>query len=316
MDFKVARIGFTILVVGTAMTAQAEPVTDAWIGTRVKAAMLAAEGVDGMAIDVDALDGVVILHGEVPGDAERTRAGAIAVEVDGVRGVRNLLAIVAPSDRDRVNAADELVALDVEHALAADPELAGSRIEVESVHAGIVLLGGRADSLASHRRALADVRDVAGVLRVESEIRSTDAPGDRALWEKNGVDGTEPRSAFSRFVTDGWITARAKLRLLRETGLSPLAIDVDTEDGVVTVSGIVESAAQKNDAEAELMQIDGVVRVANYLQVVPLLAADTSGGVTLSIGFAASDPLTLGSRPGASSGSASSRCGAMGSSRA
>lgn len=57
-------------------------------------------------------------------------------------------------------------------------------------------------------------------------------------------------------------------------GLSPLSIQVDTERGVVTLSGIVENEAQVDEAESELMKIDGVLRVANYLQVGPTLATN------------------------------------------
>ena len=44
-------------------------------------------------------------------------------------------------------------------------------------------------------------------------------------------------------------------------------LDVDVTDGVVTLSGIVESEAEKKRAEELAGAIDGVVRVENELTV-------------------------------------------------
>jgi osmotically-inducible protein OsmY len=274
MDNPIARISLMALTLGIAAAAHAEPAEDAWITAKVKVTLLGAQGVESSMLDVDTLDGVVLLQGEVPLDADRTRAGAVALEVDGVRGVRNLIAVVPERESESMRVADERVGLEVERALASDPDLAGSAIEIESVHGGVVLLSGRADSVESHERVLAGARDVKGVSRVESGIRSPDPVRDEQLRGASGIERPGEQSALVRFVTDAWITARAKLRLMREPGLSPLSIEVDTEGGVVTLSGIVESEQQVDEAEAELMQIDGVVRVANYLQVGPTLATN------------------------------------------
>ena len=57
-----------------------------------------------------------------------------------------------------------------------------------------------------------------------------------------------------------------KLRLISEPGIAPLAMNVDTQDGVVTLVGKISTEDGKRAAEAEAMQVAGV---HNELRVVP-----------------------------------------------
>jgi hyperosmotically inducible protein len=50
-------------------------------------------------------------------------------------------------------------------------------------------------------------------------------------------------------------------------------VNVDTRGGVVTLFGIVQTAAQKTEAEAQAKKVDGVKSVKNELQVVPAVSA-------------------------------------------
>lgn len=76
-------------------------------------------------------------------------------------------------------------------------------------------------------------------------------------------------------VPDSWITTKAKLALMTSKDVSATAINVDTVDGVVTLHGKVESAAEKAKAEAEVRKLDGVREVRNLLQVVPATRKET-----------------------------------------
>lgn len=60
---------------------------DAWITAKVKAALLADTQVRGLALDVDAKDGVVILRGTAATQAEIDAARKIALGIEGVRAV-------------------------------------------------------------------------------------------------------------------------------------------------------------------------------------------------------------------------------------
>ena len=63
------------------------------------------------------------------------------------------------------------------------------------------------------------------------------------------------------------ITASIKSRLLTEPGLSALAINVDTTDGVVTLSGKVPSHEQVGKAMKLALETDGVRKVISTLQI-------------------------------------------------
>ena len=68
--------------------------------------------------------------------------------------------------------------------------------------------------------------------------------------------------------SDPWITAKTKIALLTESGVSS-GINVDTVDGIVTLHGTVNSPEEKARAEQTARKIDGVREVRNLLQVVP-----------------------------------------------
>jgi hyperosmotically inducible protein len=63
--------------------------------------------------------------------------------------------------------------------------------------------------------------------------------------------------------------AKTKARLMKDPGLSPFSINVDTHHGVVTLFGKVESEAVRKQAEAEARKIEGVRAVQNQLHVQP-----------------------------------------------
>lgn len=64
-----------------------QPAKDTWITTKIKTELLANRDVSGLAIDVDTVNGVVHLSGEVNTQAEADTAGAVAKTVEGVTDV-------------------------------------------------------------------------------------------------------------------------------------------------------------------------------------------------------------------------------------
>lgn len=64
-----------------------QPLDDTWITTKVKTALMADEDVDALEIDVDTVDGVVHLSGEVDDHGEAREAVATVRDIDGVRDV-------------------------------------------------------------------------------------------------------------------------------------------------------------------------------------------------------------------------------------
>jgi len=70
-----------------------EIVSDAWITSKVKADLLAADDVAGTAIDVDTKDGAVTLNGSVKSQAEADKAIARAKAIKGVTQVNSNLKV-------------------------------------------------------------------------------------------------------------------------------------------------------------------------------------------------------------------------------
>jgi osmotically-inducible protein OsmY len=68
---------------------------------------------------------------------------------------------------------------------------------------------------------------------------------------------------------DGLITAKVKLKQLADKDASASGVDVDTVGGVVTLSGKVETEAQKAASERVAKGVEGVKSVNNQIQVVP-----------------------------------------------
>jgi len=67
---------------------------------------------------------------------------------------------------------------------------------------------------------------------------------------------------------DGWITMKIKLALLANNPTSGFETEVDTKDGNVTLTGIVDTNEAKAAADEEAKKIEGVKSVNNQLQVV------------------------------------------------
>src|SRR5688572_3425746 len=70
-------------------------------------------------------------------------------------------------------------------------------------------------------------------------------------------------------IDDATITTRVKTALLNDPDVGGLRIDVDTFKGVVTLSGAVKSAAERDKAIAIAKRIGGVTDVKSTLQIQP-----------------------------------------------
>lgn len=68
-------------------------------------------------------------------------------------------------------------------------------------------------------------------------------------------------------VDDAAITAAVKGKLAADTEINPFNIDVDTNEGVVTLQGRVEKEEARTKAEQLARETDGVTRVVNLIKV-------------------------------------------------
>src|SRR5687768_8904346 len=66
---------------------------------------------------------------------------------------------------------------------------------------------------------------------------------------------------------DSTITATVQSKLTADRVSNFSRVDVDTERGVVSLSGVVPSVEQKTHAETLARQVNGVTQVQNNLQI-------------------------------------------------
>ncbi|AOH37232.1 BON domain-containing protein [Luteimonas sp. JM171] len=73
-----------------------QPIDDTWITTKVKSSLLADSDVSGLDIEVETVNGVVTLTGQVDEQAQIDRATEIARDIEGVTEVRTAAVTVEP----------------------------------------------------------------------------------------------------------------------------------------------------------------------------------------------------------------------------
>mgnify|MGYP005990149213 FL=1 len=128
-------------------------------------------------------------------------------------------------------------------------------IDPEVAH-GAVVLTGTVDSAVSKELAGELAQGVEGVTDVTNR-----------LTVANDTRGNENGRDFSERVEDATLTAEVKTLLLANSETSGLQINVDTTGREVTLSGRIDSAAEKDLAGEIASQVDGVKGVNNELQV-------------------------------------------------
>ena len=101
-------------------------------------------------------------------------------------------------------------------------------------------------------------------------VLATAAPSalaQEALPKSDAKDSTTTEAGEA--VTDAWITTKVKADLLATDGVSGTTINVDTSNGVVTLTGTVNSSAEADKAVTVARGIKGVARVDSQLSVNP-----------------------------------------------
>ena len=86
-----------------------------------------------------------------------------------------------------------------------------------------------------------------------------------AASEKVAIKMAEQSEKAGVAINDAEITTKVKAAIFAEPGLKTLQISVDTVNGVVTLTGSVDSQANSDRAQALAGAVDGVSRVENRL---------------------------------------------------
>lgn len=101
---------------------------------------------------------------------------------------------------------------------------------------------------------------------------------DSAQQPETPKKQTQPKEPAGRNpITDGWVTMKIHSQFVTEDALEDSDIDVDTNAGVVTLSGTVATEAGRARALAIAKATDGVKNVTDKLRVAPERTTDVSG---------------------------------------
>lgn len=129
-------------------------------------------------------------------------------------------------------------------------------IEVD-VKDGVVTLDGKVDSSVEQDLAVEIAKGTSGVKKVV----------DKLSVEPEASATEKGKSSFSQTVDDATITAKVKSRLLWNRNTEGLDINVDTNNGVVVLSGKVETAVTRDLAVQLAKNTKNVTKVEDKLEV-------------------------------------------------
>lgn len=164
-------------------------------------------------------------------------------------------------DEAAENTEEGALQAELEATFAADSELSAYDIDTEVVGDKAVL-NGQVKSDAIKELAEEKTKNIDGIAEVENNIEVNE---DLQASKEGRETGNEPGS-MSQNIADAAITASVKSQLI---GSDVLArnIDVDTHNGRVTLSGVVQSDAHSELAQSIAEDTDDVAEVENNLTV-------------------------------------------------
>jgi len=183
---------------------------------------------------------------------------------------------------------DTGITMAVKSKLAADDTVKASEINVDT-HNHVVTLNGTVASSSEKERAALIARDTKGVNDVVDDIvvgpapaatsgsetygqKAEDAGHDAKVKTENAAHDAKVKTEKAadktgEVLTDAAVTSELKTKFLAEPGVSGLDIHVDTNNGVVTLTGTVKSKAEANKAMMIARDSKGVKRVVNHMKV-------------------------------------------------
>ncbi|OMH33623.1 BON domain-containing protein [Motiliproteus sp. MSK22-1] len=129
---------------------------------------------------------------------------------------------------------------------------------------GVATLRGEVESDIERHLAEELALGIDGIHKVNNEL----IVNPQAKRLESAKDSKEAKRTFGQKVEDANLTARIKSQLLWNTSTEGLAINVDTRNKVVTLSGDVESEAESELAELIALNTGEVLEVKNQLKVV------------------------------------------------
>jgi hyperosmotically inducible periplasmic protein len=228
-----------------------ESTQDGATTSRVRTALLLSKQVSPFDIKVKTIQGEVTLEGQVPSEQVKTVAGAIAQDTSSVKQVHNNLSVNAATERnpDQEHLSERVADLEIKtlvtDALSKNADLAEKHIAAE-VKNRTVTLNGTVQTVAQKYTADQIAWQVPGVQGLTDNLSVADAQA-------------VPESA------DEKLARRVEFELYSTKAIPLKTVQIHAENGVVTLTGTVQSLAEKLLAEKTAQSVAGVRQVVNRL---------------------------------------------------
>lgn len=142
---------------------------------------------------------------------------------------------------------DSVLATRVKTKMIGDEFVKARHIDVDVLN-GVVYLIGVVESESKKRMAGDIARGTQGTQRVENQL----------------VVG---KTTIGQQFNDTMLSSKIRVKLLQEPDIRSTNIDVDTNNNIVTLTGIVATAAEKNKALMVVHKVAGNRQVVNNLSV-------------------------------------------------
>ncbi len=208
--------------------------------------------------------GKATLTGNVEEGVNKDLAKQIALGVDGIKSVDNQIVVqsdYAPPKRSAARAYGESMddagtSAAVKSKLIWSKYTDGMTTEVET-KSGKVTLRGTADSAASSELAKSLAMSTRGVVSVDNRLTVDEGKPATA-----GIPGLAKSSANAGHdMADGWITSKVKSTYGYSSSVDGSDIAVSTNSGIVTLTGKVDSGAERALAIELAQNVRGVKSV-------------------------------------------------------
>lgn len=213
-------------------------------------------------LNVSVQNGKATLTGKVDGDVNKDLAKQIALGVNGVKEVDNQIVVEADyvtparsSERSYGEVIDDAtITAAVKSKLLWSKHANGLAIDVDT-NRGKVKLTGTADSGAAKELAGLLAMNTHGVVSVNNQLvidgsKLTVADNTRGSVDKAGQN-----------MADSWITTKVKSTFMYSSNVNSSDISVSTDSGIVTLSGKVNSGAERALAVELAQNVRGVKSV-------------------------------------------------------
>lgn len=252
----------TMSATATAGDKETSAITEARQETQIWTTYALSPYLRALNLDVSVSDGKATLTGNADEDVNRELAQQIALGVKGVKEVDNQIIVQSNyvpsksgSDRTYGEVIDDAtITAAVKSKLIWSKYAEGLATDVNT-ESGKVTLSGTATSKNAKKHAETLAKNTQGVISIKNNLKIVEPAAGMIASTKSTIKDS------GSTISDAWITTKVKSSLLYSSNVSGSSIKVITKDGVVTLSGTVNSGAEQALAVEISQNVRGVKSV-------------------------------------------------------